>query len=87
MEETITVKKVNFLPVKQGLCLLTLVEAGVGDDGAAQRAGGVGGPVLGERAEAGLAEDVAAGVTAVRTEVDVQTHGAGHGLPVRRLTI
>lgn len=49
----------------------------MGDDCATEGAGRAGRPVLGQRAQAGLAEDVAAGLAHVGAEVDVQTHGAG----------
>lgn len=61
---------------------LTSVEAGVGDEAAAQRARRVGGPVLGQPAETRLAEDVSAGQTAVGAEEDVQTDGAGQAVSV-----
>lgn len=61
---------------------LTFVVVGVRDEGAAERAGGVCRPVLGNRAETWLAEDVAAGLTAARAEVHVETHGACEALSV-----
>lgn len=57
------------------------------DEGAAERAGRVGGSVLGERAETRLAEDVSAGLTAVGAEVNVQTNGAGETLSVLLLAV
>lgn len=46
------------------------------DDCSAEGAGRVGGAVLSQRPQTGFTEDVVAGVTHVRAEVDVQTHGA-----------
>lgn len=63
------------------------VEAGAADDAAAQRAGRGGGPVLGQRSETRLTEDVSAGPAAVRTEEDVQTHGAGQTVSVHVLRV
>ena len=57
--------------------LRTFLEEHVGDDGAAERAGCAAWTVLGQRAQAGLAEDVATGLAHVGAEVDVQTHGTG----------
>lgn len=63
------------------------MDVGVRDERAAEGAGRVGGPVLGQRAETRLAEDVSAGLTAVRAEVNVQTHGAGQTFSVLLLTV
>lgn len=65
--------------------LLTFLVVGVQDEAAAQRAGRVDGSVLGHGAETRLAEDVAAGLTAVRAEEDLQAHGAGETLGVSLL--
>lgn len=46
------------------------------DDRPAEGAGCVGGAVPRQRPQAGFTEDVVAGVTHVRTEVDVQAHRA-----------
>lgn len=67
--------------------MLTFVEVGVWDDGAAEGAGRVRRSVLGDCAETWLAENVSAGLTAVRAEVDVEAHGAGEALPVLLLTV
>lgn len=66
---------------------LTFVEVGVGDEGAAEGAGCVRRSVLGDGAETRLAEGVTAGLTAVRAEVDVETHCAGEALSVLLLTV
>ena len=66
---------------------LTFLEERVRDEGAAEGAGGAGGPALGQRAEAGLAEHVAARVAAERAVVHVQTHGAGEALSVALLAV
>lgn len=52
------------------------------DEGAAEGAGRVRRPVLGDGAETRLAENVAAGLTAVWAEVDVEAHSAGEALSV-----
>lgn len=74
---------------KEGLCCVVeiLVEAGVCDEGPAQRAWCAGRSVLGERSQTRLAENMAAGLTAVRTEVDVETNGAGEAFPVLLLAV
>lgn len=63
------------------------MEAGVRDERAAERAGCVRRSVLGERAKTWLAEDVSAGLTAVRAEVDVETDGAGEALSFLLLAV
>lgn len=63
----------------------TFLEEDVRDERPAEGAGGAGGAVLSQRAQARLAEDVAAGMTHVRAEVHVQAHGAGVAVPVPRL--
>lgn len=65
--------------------LLTFLVVGVQDEAAAQGAGRVDGSVLGHGAETRLAEDVAAGLAAVRAEEDLQAHGAGETLGVSLL--
>lgn len=74
---------------EEGLsCLVEIfVEVGMRDQGAAQRAGCVCGSVLGDYTETRLAEHVTAGLTAVRAEVDIETHGAGEALSVLLLTV
>lgn len=57
------------------------------DEGAAEGAGRVCRSVFGDCAKTRLAEDVTAGLTAVRAEVDVETHGAGEALPVLPLAV
>lgn len=57
--------------------LQTFLEQYVGDDCTTEGAGCACRPVLCQRAQAGLAEDVAAGLAHVGAEVDVQTHGTG----------
>lgn len=57
------------------------------DEGAAEGAGCVCRPVLGDGAETRLAENVAAGLTAVRAEVDVEAHGAVEALSVLLLAV
>ena len=54
----------------------------MGYDGPTERAGGVGGAVFGQGAQARLAEDVVAGVAHVRAEVHIQTHSADVTLTV-----
>lgn len=54
------------------------------DGGSAEGAGRVSGTVLSQRSQAGLAEDVVAGVAHVRAEVHVQAHGADVAFPVPR---
>lgn len=66
---------------------LTFFVFGVQDEAAAQGAGRVDGPVLGHGAEAGLAEHVAAWLTAVRAEEDLQAHGAGETFGVSVLLL
>lgn len=62
--------------------LLTFLVVGVEDEAAAQGAGRVHGSVLGHGAETRLAEDVAAGLAAVRAEEDLQAHGASEAFSV-----
>lgn len=52
------------------------------DDCSAEGAGGVGGAVFSQCPQTGFTEDVVAGVTHVRAEVHIQTHGADVTLPV-----
>lgn len=62
------------------------MEAGVGDEAAAERAGRVGGAVPGQAPQTRLTEDVSAGQAAARPEENVQAHGAGQAVPVHVLT-
>lgn len=57
-----------------------LLEEDVCDGGPAEWAGSVAGAIFGQRPEAGLTEDMAAGVTHVWAEINIQTHSTDEAL-------
>lgn len=66
---------------------LTFLEEDVCDGSPAQRAGGVGGAVLGKGPKTRLTEDVVTGLTHVGAEIHIQTHSADTALPLPPRTL